>query len=311
MRRFTWVPFAVALLAFVLPFATVSCDQLHVETSGAELVLRASPETQGPNEEGVELGGLVVEFGGGLATASFLAFALALVASLRGWSPGWVPLCGLAGIAALAFLETRTGGAAAGGVVDVDARFGAVLAAGTAALGALAGALTWLRTGGAPSLRPFTPVLGAGLLVLGYLLPSNRSDAFNVAYADSLNVRDPHSAALWVLAPAVGMLLLARRRTLTRLVASLALGVLTVAGIAVSEDIWSASRDDRLKPGIASFVLLAGVLVSGRFAARVARRDRAGRPVAAPPAPAPAPTPAPAPDAPSAQGAAGSPPEAR
>lgn len=269
MRRFLWIPFAVALLAFALPFATVSCDTQSVEPSGADFVLRSPPDTEGPNENGFDLGGLVVAYGGGLATASFLAFALALVGALRSWHPGWVPLCGLVGIASLVLLKTRPGG---GGVVDVDVRFGALLAAGAAAVGALAGMVVWLRSDGAPALRPFTPVLGAGLLVLGYLLPSYESDLLNVTYADSLDLREPRLDTLWILAPAAGVLLLARRRTLTQRIALLALGILALAGIALSEDIWSAWRDEQLEPAAGSFVLLAGVLISSAFAARVPSR---------------------------------------
>ena len=308
MRRFLWAPFAVALLAFVLPFATVSCDTQSVEPSGADFVLRSPPDTEGPNEGGFDLGGLVVAYGGGLATASFLAFALALVAALRSWSAGWVPLCGLVGIASLVLLKTRTGSGAAVSVVDMDVRFGALLAAGAASVGALAGIVAWIRSDGAPSLRPFTPVLGAGLLVLGYLLPSYDSDVFNVAYVDSLDVREPRFDTLWIVAPAIGTLLLARRRTLTQRIAFLALGVLAAAGIALAEDISSAWRDEQLEPTAGSFVLLAGVLVSSGFVARVARRGRAGRPAAEPSAPVPARAPAPRPDGPSAPGSAGSPP---
>ena len=66
MRRFTWVPFAVALFAFVLPFATVSCGELHVKPNGADLVVRTPPETEGSNPEGIDLGALVVAHGGSI-----------------------------------------------------------------------------------------------------------------------------------------------------------------------------------------------------------------------------------------------------
>ena len=84
-RRIVPLAFALALLAFALPFATVSCDESSVEVSGAELVLRIAPEPEGfAAPEGVELGELVVAYGGGLATAAFLAFVLSLLASVRG-----------------------------------------------------------------------------------------------------------------------------------------------------------------------------------------------------------------------------------
>lgn len=311
MRRYLWAPFAVALLAFTLPFATVSCDGRTVEPSGADFVLRSPPETTGSTEDGLDLGGLVVALGGGLATASFLAFALALVAALRSWHLAWVPLFGLVGIVALVLLKTRTAGGATGGVVNVDVRFGALLAGGAAAVGTLAGMVVWLRADGAPALRPFLPAVGAGLLVLGYLLPSYEDEVFNVAYADSLDVREPRLDTLWVFTPAVGVLLLARRRCPSRWIAVLAACVMAVAGIAVAEDIWSAWRDEQVRPAAGSYVLLAGVLVSSAFVARVARRGRAERPAVEPPESAPAPAQASPPGGPSAPGSAGSPPAAR
>jgi hypothetical protein len=143
--------FAVALFAFVLPFATVSCDESSVEVSGADLVLRSAPETEGfAAPEGVELGELVVASGGGLATAAFLAFALGLLASARMWRSGWAPIAGAVGVAALIFLKTRGGPE---DIAEVDARIGAFLAAGAGAAAALAAGAVWLRDG-RPPLRP-------------------------------------------------------------------------------------------------------------------------------------------------------------
>ena len=90
IRRVAPLAFALALVAFALPFATVSCDDARVEPSGADLVLRTAPETEGRAPEGMELGELVVAYGGGLATAAFLAFALSLLASVRMSRSGWV-----------------------------------------------------------------------------------------------------------------------------------------------------------------------------------------------------------------------------
>ncbi len=309
MRRFSWVPFAVALAAFALPFATVSCSDQRVEPSGADFVLRSPPENTGPTEDELDLGSLVVELGGGLATAAFLSFALALLAALRSWRPAWVPLCGLVGLGSLWLLKTRTGGEAAGGIAEVDVRFGALAAAGSGAIGVLAGMLVWLRGDGLRALRLSLPAVGAGLLVVGYLLPHSESQ-LESAYVDSLDLRGPRLDTFWLCAPAVGVFLLARREALTRRGAFLALALLTVAGIAASEDIWSAWRDEDVQPAAASFVLLTGVLLSSVFAARVARRGRAEPQAEELPGPAPAPAPASRPDGPSAPGSAGSPPAA-
>ena len=158
IRRVTPLAFALALLAFALPFATVSCDDARVEASGADLVLRTAPETEGRAPEGIELGELVVAAGGGLATAAFLAFALGLLASARMWRSGWAPFAGVVGVAALVFLKTRGGPE---NIAEVDAQIGAFLAAGAGAAAALAAGAVWLR-GGRPPLRPLAPVIAAG-----------------------------------------------------------------------------------------------------------------------------------------------------
>ena len=101
IRRVAPLAFTLALLAFALPFATVSCEDAQVKASGAHLVLRTPPETEGRAPEGIDLGELVVAAGGGLATAAFLAFALGLLASARMWQSGWAPFAGVVGVAAL------------------------------------------------------------------------------------------------------------------------------------------------------------------------------------------------------------------
>ncbi|HZM19575.1 MAG TPA: hypothetical protein VFB87_09205, partial [Gaiellaceae bacterium] len=133
IRRLTPLAFVLALFAFALPFATVSCDDAQVEASGADLVLRSPPETEGRAPDGIELGELVVASGGGLATAAFLAFALGLLASARRWQSGWAPLAGAVGVAALVFLKTRGGPE---NIAEVDTEIGAFLAAGAGAAAA-------------------------------------------------------------------------------------------------------------------------------------------------------------------------------
>jgi hypothetical protein len=308
VRRFTWVPFAVALAAFVLPFATVSCDELHVTPSGADLVLHTPPETEGSNPEGIDLGALVVARGGGLATAAFLAFALALLASVRAWDDGWALLGAVTGVTALLVLKTRTGGAAQG-VIEIDAGAGAYLAVGAAAVGALLLAPRWLRTARSRA-RPATPFAGALLILAGYLLPAQRSAVISASYADSLTVRQPWISAFWLLAIAASLVLLARRHEVTPDLSTVTLSIFAPIAVVLVHEIWMLWRDEARQAGVAPFLMLSGIVLSAAWAFG-ARKDRAGRPAAAQPAPAQARAPAPPPDAPSAPGAAGSPPAAR
>jgi hypothetical protein len=261
IRRAAPLAFALALLAFALPFATVSCDDARVEPSGADLVLRTAPETEGRAPEGVELGELVVAYGGGLATAAFLAFALSLLASVRMWQPGWAPLAGAVGVAALLFLKTRSGPE---DIAEVEARIGGLLAAGAGAAGTLAAGALWLR-GGRPALRPLAPVLAAGLLLFGYLFPSERSPLVVVAYADTLDLRRPWDGAFWLLPVVVGVLLLARRHAVSRTLAGFAVGVLAVAAADVADEIWGLLRKDDVQPGIAPPAFLAGIVTAGAW----------------------------------------------
>jgi hypothetical protein len=254
--------FAVALLAFALPFATVSCDDARVEPSGADLVLRTAPETEGRNPEGIELGELVVGYGGGLATAAFLAFALSLLASARASGSGWAPLAGAVGVAALVFLKTRSGPE---DIAEVDARIGAFLVAGAGAAGALAAGVVWLR-GDRPALRPLAPVFAAGLLLFGYLFPSERSPLVVVAYADTLDVRRPWDGAFWLLPVVAGSLLLAGRHAVSRNLAGFAVGVLAVAAADIADEILSLLRDDEAQPGIAPPAFLAGIVTAAAWA---------------------------------------------
>lgn len=264
IRRVAPLAFSLALLAFALPFATVSCDDAQVEPSGAELVFRTAPETEGGSPEGIELGELVVAYGGGLATAAFLAFALSLLASVRLWGAGWAPLAGTVGVAALLFLRTR-GSGSTDAIAEVDARIGGFLAAGAGAAGALAAGAVWLR-GGRPPLRPVAPVVAAGLLLFGYLFPSERSPLVVVAYADTLSLRRPWEGAFWLLPVVVGVLLLARRHAVSRTLAGFAAGVLAVAAADVVDEIWTLLREDDAQPGISPPAFLAGIVTAGAWA---------------------------------------------
>ena len=265
-RRIVPFAFALALLAFALPFATVSCDESSVEVSGAELVLRTAPETEGSAApEGVELGELVVAYGGGLATAAFLAFVLSLLASVRAWQPGWAPLAGTVGVVALLFLKTRgAGGRGPEDIAEVDARLGGFLAAGAGAVGAIAAGAVWLR-GDRPALRPVAPAIAAGLLLFGYLYPSERSPLLVVAYADTLDLRRPWDGAFWLLPVAVGVVLLARRHGVSRNLAGFAVGVLAVAAADVADEIWSLLREDDAQPGVSAIAFLAGIVTAGAW----------------------------------------------
>jgi hypothetical protein len=263
--RIVPLAFALALLAFALPFATVSCDDAQVDPSGADLVLRTAPETQGQAPEGIALGELVVAYGGGLATAAFLAFALSLLAAARAWEPGWAPLSGLVGVAALLFLKTRgAGGRGPEDIAEVDARIGGFLAAGAGAAGAIAAGTVWLR-GGRPALRPLAPVVAAGLLLFGYLLPSERSPLLVVAYADTLDLTRPWDGAFWLLPVVVGVLVLARRRAVSRNLAGFAVGVLAVAAADVADEIWGLLREDDAQPGVSAIAFLAGIVTAGTW----------------------------------------------
>ncbi|HEU6445109.1 MAG TPA: hypothetical protein VFL61_08645 [Gaiellaceae bacterium] len=265
MRRFAWVPFAVALAAFALPFAAVSCDGLRAEPSGADLVLRTPPETTGRSPQRLDLGSLVVAYGGGLATAAFLAFALALLAALRPWDAGWPVLGTLTGLASLLFLKTRSAGGAEG-AFDVEIREGAYLAFGAGLAGLAVGAAAWLREG-RPEIRPVAPLAGALLVLFGYLYPSNGRAGIDTAYADTLNIREPWKAAFWLLPVVVATALLAQRRRLGAALAAFALGVFAVAGSEAAQAVWSGA-------GIGPVALLAGVTVGAAWAVAVQWAER-------------------------------------
>ena len=268
MRPATTAAFAVALFAFVLPFATVSCDESRVEPTGADLVLRSAPETEGaPRADSLDLplGELVVAYGGGLATAAFLAFAMALWSAARSWPGAWSAAGGAVGVAALLFLKTRGGGTTEG-IAEVDAQVGGVLAVVAGGLGALGAGAVWLRRG-LPSPRPLAPVVGLALILFGYLFPSERGPVAGVAYADTLDLRNPWDGAFWLLPVVVGVVLAARRRDVSRGLAGFAVGVLAVASADVAHEIWTLWREDDLQPGVAPIAFLVGMVLTGGWVA--------------------------------------------
>lgn len=303
MRRFAWVPFAAALAAFVLPFATVSCESSRVEPTGADLVLRTAPQTNGP--DGARLGSVVLAAGGGLATAAFLAFALAGIGSLRAWNGGWIVLAGAAGVLALVVLRTR-GGGAGDGLVDVDASAGAFVAGLAASAGALAAIPAWLSTRPA---RPYAPAAGLVLIVAGYLLPAERTAVLDVSYADSLDVREPWRGLFWLLPVAAGVVIVARRSSIAGDLASVTLAVLAPCALITFHEVWRIARDDRTELGAGPMLMLLGMALCGTWAALAARTAPAARPAPALRAPARARSPG-SPPGPSAPGSGGSPPAA-
>lgn len=295
MRRASSAAFAVALLAFTLPFAAVSCEGSSVDATGADLVLRTEPEAEGS----VDIGSFVVAYAGGLATAAFLALALALFSVVRRWGDAWTALCGLAGITALLVLKWRSAGAG-GELATVDVRVGGFLAVAAALLGVAALGPAWVK-------RPSAPAVGAVLMVAGYLLPGERSELLTSSYADSLNVREPWTSLFWLLPVVMGVLLVLRRERLGGDLATVALCVLGPVGLVALHDVWRIWQDGQVEAQPGVFLLLAGMAVSAAWV--VSRRARAARPAAARPAPAPARAPGSRP-APSTRGSAGSPPAA-
>jgi hypothetical protein len=264
MRPASAAAFAVALLAFVLPFATVSCDGARVEPTGAELVLRSAPEEEGTPQQDFQLGDLVVAYGGGLASAAFLAFALSLLAALRGWNGGWATLAGLVGVAALVFLKTRGGGEGEA-IAEVDAKAGGIVAAGAGAVGGLIAGAAWLRGDERPRVHPVAPVAAWALLLFGYLYPVEHEHPLSVAYADTLDLGNPWDGAFWLLPVLVGILFLAKRQGLSRATAALSVGVLAVVGTDVADEIGHYWRDDEAV-GISPIAFLAGMITAAVWA---------------------------------------------
>jgi hypothetical protein len=150
---------------------------------------------------------------------------------------------------------------------------GAVLAVVAGGLGTAAAATIWLREEH-PTAPPVVPAVGAGLLLLGYLLPIVASGFPNGAYADSLNVREPWEAVFWLLAPAFGLALVARGRSPTTFLAGFALAIFVGGGAAVVHHVWTMRPFDELVLG--PHVYFGGLVLSAASAiGHVQRRQLA------------------------------------
>ena len=104
--------FALVGLAFLLPFATVSCDGARTTFTGAQLVAHTVPQggkVAEPPDCSTEISRCVERSGSGVATAALLAaalgFVLGIVGARRG--PGW---CAAAGLAAVLLLGAKAVG---------------------------------------------------------------------------------------------------------------------------------------------------------------------------------------------------------
>jgi len=109
--------FALAALAFLLPFATVSCDNAKTTFTGIQLVTRSVPRGGRVNEAGSctgDLSGCVERRSSDTARAALAATVIGLLLGLfrlqRG--PGW---CAAAGFAAMLTLPFESG--------DADVRY--------------------------------------------------------------------------------------------------------------------------------------------------------------------------------------------
>jgi hypothetical protein len=91
-------------------------------------------------------------------------------------------------------------------------------------------------------------VIAAGLLLFGYLFPSERSPLVVVAYADTLNPRRPWDGVFWLLAVTVGVFLLASRHGVPPNLAGFAVGVLAVAAADVADEIWGLVQETTYSP---------------------------------------------------------------
>ena len=215
-RLLTTAPVAAALVAFALPFATVSCGPVVVEPRGLDLVVGRVPEARcdpsrleegdscTPRRDTVEeerenellLGSHVVARGGA-ATLAFVALVLAAVFAVRR-APGVAAAVSLLAVVALASLGRRRdplftpeGDPA----VTIDLRVGWWAAVAFAAAGAVASGAVWRRGGG--SLRPLrTPAFAGAALLAGALVTPNRLGYHEWAYADQVALRRPWEA-LW------------------------------------------------------------------------------------------------------------------
>jgi hypothetical protein len=111
--------FAIAALAFLLPFATVSCDDAKTSFTGIELVTYsvphggAIPRSEGPDADGskctVDISSCVERRGSALARAAVVVALLGLAIGVGGFqrAPGFFGVAGLAALIRLATINTN------------------------------------------------------------------------------------------------------------------------------------------------------------------------------------------------------------
>lgn len=181
------------MVAFLLPFGTVSCGPLETEVRGTHLISGVEPtdRCQGADcstaesvsaESDNDLGAAVLAQGSGLATFAFLALGLALLLSLREGRSGGEVSAAIFALAALAVLASRDAFNFADGSVDdgedairivVELRFGYWIVVALSALAVLLAARTWW----APKRQQLPGLalwVGAAILTIGYLGPDTR-----------------------------------------------------------------------------------------------------------------------------------------
>jgi hypothetical protein len=100
--------FALAALCFLLPFATVSCEDTRTTFTGIELVTRTVPRggvLQGRPDCSTDLSVCVEHAAAGTATVALAAALAGLLLGVLGIGrgPGWCALVGLGAVAALPF----------------------------------------------------------------------------------------------------------------------------------------------------------------------------------------------------------------
>jgi hypothetical protein len=100
--------FAIAALAFLLPFATVSCDGKRTSFTGVQLVTHTVPNggvLDEPGDCSTYIGTCVERASSGTATLALLAGLLGLACGLIGIArgPGWCAAVGMGAMAVLPF----------------------------------------------------------------------------------------------------------------------------------------------------------------------------------------------------------------
>jgi hypothetical protein len=143
--------FALIALAFMLPFATVSCDGAKTTFTGVQLVTHTVPDggvVDEPPDCSTHIGTCVEHASSNTATVALVMAIVGLVLGLFGIArgPGW---CALVGFAAMAWLPVE------GGMSDVTLRSGWQLAFfGFLVVGLLHIRRAWVRGRTAGPIRP-------------------------------------------------------------------------------------------------------------------------------------------------------------